>query len=193
MHLKDLTEYQLSGKRVLLRADMNVPLRHGTIVNTERIDRSLPTIKHILEEGGNVILLSHLGRPEETGKVQEEFSLKPVVSYLEEKLQRPIYLTDNLDSLRFLNGSLTVLENIRFFKGEKGNDSNLAKKLGSLCDIFVLDAFAASHREHASTTGVTSFVDHACIGFLIREELEALETIEKAAEEICGHNVRTIQ
>ena len=180
MHLKDLTEYQLSGKRVLLRADMNVPLQSGTIANTERIDRSLPTIKHILQEGGKIILLSHLGRPEETGKVQEEFSLKPVVSYLEEKLQRPIPLTESLDSLRALNGSFTVLENIRFFKGEKGNDSNLAKKLGSLCDIFVLDAFAASHREHASTTGVISFVNQACIGFLIREELEALETIEKA-------------
>ena len=180
MHLKDLTEYQLSGKRVLLRADMNVPLRHGTIVNTERIDRSLPTIKHILEEGGNVILLSHLGRPEETGKIQKEFSLKPVVSYLEEKLQRPIYLTDNLDSLGVIKGQIMVVENIRFFKGEKGNDSNLAKKLGSLCDIFVLDAFAASHREHASTTGVISFVNKACIGFLVREELEALEAIEKA-------------
>jgi len=180
MHLKDLTEFQLSGKRVLLRADMNVPLRGGKITNTERIDRSLPTIKHILEEGGKITLLSHLGRPEETGKVQEEFSLKPVVSYLEEKLQRPIPLTESLDSLRVLKGSFTVLENIRFFKGEKGNDSELAKKLGSLCDIFVLDAFAASHREHASTTGVTGFVNHACIGFLIREELEALETIEKA-------------
>ena len=180
MHLKDITEYQLSGKRVLLRADKNVPLRHGTIAHTERIDRSLPTIKHILQEGGKIILLSHLGRPEETGKVQEEFSLKPVVSYLEEKLQRPIPLTESLDSLRVLNGSLTVLENIRFFKGEKGNDSNLTKKLGSFCDIFVLDAFAASHREHASTTGVISFVNQACIGFLIREELEALETIEKA-------------
>ena len=180
MHLKDLTEYQLSGKRVLLRADMNVPLQSGTIANTERIDRSLPTIKHILQEGGKIILLSHLGRPEETGKVQEEFSLKPVVSYLEEKLQRPIPLTESLDSLRVLNGSFTVLENIRFFKGEKSNDPNLAKKLGSFCDIFVLDAFAASHREHASTTGVISFVNQACIGFLIREELEALETIEKA-------------
>jgi len=180
MHLKDLTEFQLSGKRVLLRADMNVPLRGGKITNTERIDRSLPTIKHILEEGGKIILLSHLGRPEETGKVQEEFSLKLVVSYLEEKLQRPISLTESLDSLRVLNGSFTVLENIRFFKGEKGNDSDLAKKLGSLCDIFVLDAFAASHREHASTTGVISFVNQACIGFLVREELEALDTIEKA-------------
>lgn len=180
MHLKDLTEYQLSGKRVLLRADMNVPLQSGTIANTERIDRSLPTIKHILQEGGKIILLSHLGRPEETGKIQEEFSLKPVVSYLEEKLQRPIPLTESLDSLRVLNGSFTVLENIRFFKGEKSNDPNLAKKLGSFCDIFVLDAFAASHREHASTTGVISFVNQACIGFLVREELEALETIEKA-------------
>jgi phosphoglycerate kinase len=180
MHLKDITEYQLSGKTVLLRADMNVPLRQGTIANTERIDRSLPTIKYVLEEGGKVILLSHLGRPEETGKVQEEFSLKPVVSYLEEKFQRPIYLTDNLDSLGVIEGQFIVVENIRFFKGEKGNDSNLAKKLGSLCDIFVLDAFAASHREHASTTGVISFVNQACIGFLIREELEALETIEKA-------------
>ena len=138
MRLKDLTEYQLSGKRVLLRADMNVPLQSGTIVNTERIDRSLPTIKHILQEGGKIILLSHLGRPEETGKVQEEFSLKPVVSYLEEKLQKPIPLTENLDSLRVLNESFTVLENIRFFKGENDNDSNLAKKLGSLCDIFVV-------------------------------------------------------
>jgi len=180
MHLKDLTEFQLSGKRVLLRADMNVPLRDGKITSTERIDRSLPTIKHILEEGGSIILISHLGRPEETGKVQQEFSLRPVVSYLEEKLQIPIPLTESLDSLRALKGSFTVLENIRFFKGEKGNDSDLAKKLGSLCDIFVLDAFAASHREHASTTGVTGFVNQACIGFLIREELEALETTEKA-------------
>ena len=180
MHLKDITEYQLSGKTVLLRADMNVPLRQGAIANTERIDRSLPTIKYILEEGGKVILLSHLGRPEETGKVQEEFSLKPVVSYLEEKFQRPIYLTDNLDSLEVIKGQFMAVENIRFFKGEKDNDSNLAKKLGSLCDIFVLDAFAASHREHASTTGVISFVNKACIGFLVREELEALEAIEKA-------------
>ncbi|GIT62415.1 MAG: phosphoglycerate kinase [Gammaproteobacteria bacterium] len=180
MHLKDLTEFQLSGKRVLLRADMNVPMKGGKITNTERIDRSLPTIKHILEEGGKIILLSHLGRPEETGKAQEEFSLKPIVSYLEGKLQRPIALTESLDSLRVLNGSFTVLENIRFFKGEKDNDSDLAKKLGSLCDIFVLDAFAASHREHASTTGVISFVNQACIGFLVREELEALEIIEKA-------------
>ena len=184
MHLKDLTEYQLSGKRVMLRADMNVPLQSGIIANTERIDRSLPTIKHILEKGGRIVLLSHLGRPKETGKVQEEFSLKPVVSYLEKKLQRPILLTDSLDTLRDTEEKFAALENIRFFKGEKGNDSNLAKKLGSLCDIFILDAFAASHREHASTTGVIGYVNQACIGFLIREELEALDTIETAKRPI---------
>ena len=184
MHLKDLTDYQLSGKRVMLRADMNVPLRHGIIANTERIDRSLPTIKHILGEGGKIILLSHLGRPQETGKVQAEFSLKPVADYLEEKLNMPILLVEDLEVVKKSNEQFIMVENIRFYKGEKGNDSNLAEKLGSLCDIFVMDAFATSHREHASTTGVVSFVDHACVGFLIREELEALEFIDKAKRPI---------
>jgi len=184
MHLKDLTDYQLSGKRVMLRADMNVPLKHGIIANAERIDRSLPTIKHILGEGGKIILLSHLGRPQEIGKVQAEFSLKPVADYLEEKLNMPILLVEDLEVVKKSNEQFIMVENIRFYKGEKGNDSNLAEKLGSLCDIFVMDAFATSHREHASTTGVVSFVDHACVGFLIREELEALEFIEKAKRPI---------
>ena len=169
MHLKDLTDYQLSGKRVMLRADMNVPLKHGIIANAERIDRSLPTIKHILGEGGKIILLSHLGRPQETGKVQAEFSLKPVADYLEEKLNMPILLVEDLEVVKKSNEQFIMVENIRFYKGEKGNDSNLAEKLGALCDIFVMDAFATSHREHASTTGVVSFVDHSCVGFLIRE------------------------
>ena len=184
MHLKDLTDYQLSGKRVMLRADMNVPLKHGIIDNAERIDRSLPTIKHILGEGGKIIVLSHLGRPQETGKVQAEFSLKPVAEYLEEKLNMPIHLVQDLEVVKKSNEQFIMVENIRFFKGEKGNDSNLAEKLGSLCDIFVMDAFATSHREHASTTGVVSFVDHACVGLLIREELKALEFIDKAKRPI---------
>jgi len=184
MHLKDLTDYQLSGKRVMLRADMNVPLKHGVIANTERIDRSLPTIKHILGEGGKIILLSHLGRPQETGKVQAQFSLKPVADYLEEKLNMPILLVEDLEVVKKSKEQFIMVENIRFYKGEKENDSNLAEKLGSLCDIFVMDAFATSHREHASTTGVVSFVDHACVGFLIREELEALEFIDKAKRPI---------
>jgi len=180
MHLKDLTDYQLSGKRVMLRADLNVPLKNGIISNSERVDRSLPTIKHIIGEGGKIILLSHLGRPQETGKIQEEFSLKPVADYLEERLNMSILLTEDLEGIKKSNEEFIIVENIRFFKGEKSNDSSLAKKLGSLCDIFVMDAFATSHREHASTTGVISFVDHACIGFLIREELDSLRLFDQA-------------
>ena len=179
MHLKDLTDYQLSGKKVMLRADLNVPLKNGIISNSERVDRSLPTIKHILGEGGKIILLSHLGRPQETGKIQEEFSLKPVADYLEEKLNMSILITEDLEGIKKSNEEFIIVENIRFFKGEKSNDSSLAKKLGSLCDIFVMDAFATSHREHASTTGVISFVDHACVGFLIREELDALRLFDQ--------------
>ncbi|MCS5544200.1 MAG: phosphoglycerate kinase, partial [SAR86 cluster bacterium] len=179
MHLKDLTDYQLSGKRVMLRADLNVPLKNGIISNSERVDRSLPTIKHILGEGGKIILLSHLGRPQETGKIQEEFSLKPVADYLEEKLNMSILITEDLEGIKKSNEEFIIVENIRFFKGEKSNDPSLAKKLGSLCDIFVMDAFATSHREHASTTGVISFVDHACVGFLIREELDALRLFDQ--------------
>ena len=154
MQLKHLTDYQLSGKRVMLRADMNVPLKDGIILNEERIDRTLPTIEHILREGGKLILLTHLGRPKETNEVQEEFSLKPVVNYLEEKLNRNIHLKDHLDKVKESKEEFIMLENIRFFKGEKGNDSNLAEKLGSLCDIFVMDAFATSHREHADRKSV---------------------------------------
>ena len=115
MQLKHLTDHQLSGKRVMLRSDMNVPLKEGIIANEERIDRSLPTIEHILREGGRIVLISHLGRPQETGKVQEEFSLKPVVKCLEEKLNRSIYLTDDLDVVKESSEEFIMLENIRFF------------------------------------------------------------------------------
>ena len=184
MQLKHLTDYQLSGKRVMLRADMNVPLKDGIILNEERIDRTLPTIEHILREGGKLILLTHLGRPKETNEVQEEFSLKPVVNYLEEKLSREIHLKDHLDEVKESNEEFIILENIRFFKGEKSNDPNLAENIGSLCDILVMDAFATLHREHASTVGVIDYVDHVCIGFLIKEELEALKLIDEAKRPI---------
>ena len=145
MQLKSLKDYQLKGKRVMLRSDMNVPLRNGTIINSERIDRSLPTIEHILKQEGKLILLSHLGRPTENGKVQKEFSLRPVVSYLEKRLHREIPLVQDLESLND-SYQFSIVENIRFFKGEKSNDSKLAQKLGSICDLFVFDAFATSHR-----------------------------------------------
>ena len=119
MHLKDLTDYQLSGKRVMLRADMNVPLKHGVIANTERIDRSLPTIKHILGEGGKIILLSHLGRPQETGKVQAEFSLKPVADYLEEELNMPILLVEDLEVVKKVMNHSSWLKIFVFIKEKK--------------------------------------------------------------------------
>ena len=184
MHLKYLTDYQLSNKTVMLRVDMNVPIDKGIILNQERIDRCLPTIKFILEQTDKLILISHLGRPEETNKVQEEFSLRPVAKYLEQSLSRPIVLRNSLDELQKDNKDVVMLENIRFFKGEKSNDSKLAKNLAKLCDIFILDAFATSHRYHASTTGVINFAEHACAGFLVKEELEALQRMDKARRPI---------
>ncbi|HIC27744.1 MAG TPA: phosphoglycerate kinase [Gammaproteobacteria bacterium] len=184
MQLKYLTDYKLSGRKVMLRVDFNVPLKDGHIVNEERIDRSLPTIQHILNEGASLIIVSHLGRPEETNEVQKEFSLKPIALSLEKKLKMPVDLKRDLSSIKQSSEDLLMLENIRFFKGEKSNDSNLAKDLASLCDIFVMDAFATAHRAHASTTAILDFVDQACAGLLIKQELQALDRIDNAEKPI---------
>ena len=179
MQLKYLTDLDLSKRKVMLRTDMNVPLKDGNILNEERIDRSLPTIKYILEQGAQLILLSHLGRPK-AGKIQKEFSLKPVVKSLEKKLNLTIELKDSLADLSSREENLVMLENIRFFEGEENNDSNFSRELASHCDVFIMDAFATSHRAHASTTGAINFADFACAGFLIKEELQALEKINTA-------------
>ena len=184
MQLKYLTDYKLSGRKVMLRVDFNVPLKDGHIVNEERIDRSLPTIQHILNEGASLIIVSHLGRPEETNEVQKEFSLKPIALSLEKKLKMPVGLKRDLSSIKQSSEDLLMLENIRFFKGEKSNDSNLAKDLAGLCDIFVMDAFATAHRAHASTTAILDFVDQACAGLLIKQELQALDRIDNAQKPI---------
>jgi len=184
MQLKYLTDYKLSGRKVMLRVDFNVPLKDGHIVNEERIDRSLPTIQHILNEGASLIIVSHLGRPEETNEVQKEFSLKPIALSLEKKLKMPVDLKRDLSSIKQSSEDLLMLENIRFFKGEKSNDSNLAKDLAGLCDIFVMDAFATAHRAHASTTAILDFVDQACAGLLIKQELQALDRIDNAEKPI---------
>ena len=184
MQLKYLTDYKLSGRKVMLRVDFNVPLKDGHIVNEERIDRSLPTIQHILNEGASLIIVSHLGRPEETNEVQKEFSLKPIALSLEKKLKMPVDLKRDLSSIKQSSEDLLMLENIRFFKGEKSNDSNLAKELAGLCDIFVMDAFATAHRAHASTTAILDFVDQACAGLLIKQELQALDRIDNAEKPI---------
>ena len=184
MQLKYLTDYKLSGRKVMLRVDFNVPLKDGHIVNEERIDRSLPTIQHILNEGASLIIVSHLGRPEETNEVQKEFSLKPIALSLEKKLKMPVDLKRDLSSIKQSSEDLLMLENIRFFKGEKSNDSNLARDLAGLCDIFVMDAFATAHRAHASTTAILDFVDQACAGLLIKQELQALDRIDNAEKPI---------
>ena len=184
MQLKYLTDYKLSGRKVMLRVDFNVPLKDGHIVNEERIDRSLPTIQYILNEGASLIIVSHLGRPEETNEVQKEFSLKPIALSLEKKLKMPVVLKRDLSSIKQSSEDLLMLENIRFFKGEKSNDSNLAKDLAGLCDIFVMDAFATAHRAHASTTAILDFVDQACAGLLIKQELQALDRIDNAEKPI---------
>ena len=184
MQFKYFTEYSLSGKRVMLRLDLNVPLKNGHIVNEERINRSLPTIEHLLKEGASLILISHLGRPQETGKVQEDFSLGPVAQTLEKKLNRKVTLKSKLSDIEKSNEELIMLENIRFFRGESVNDPKLAQDLAKLCDVFVMDAFATSHRAHASTTGIVNYVSQAYAGLLIKEELNALDRIHGAARPI---------
>ena len=186
MKIKPLSKCSLGNKKVLLRADMNVPVSEGKVTNKERIIRSLPTIKFILKKSSKLIVLSHLGRPKENNIIQEEFSLQPVARILEEELGRPVKLIQNIDEAITSNEEILILENIRFFKGEKNNDLNLSKQLASLADIFVMDAFATSHRAHASTVGVVDFVNEACAGFLIKEELEALENFDKAKRPIVG-------
>ena len=184
MQLKHLTDYQIASKRVMLRADMNVPIKNGKVENEERIDRSLKTIQFILEQGGKLILVSHLGRPEESGEIQEEFSLRPVAECLEKKLKTSVVVEESLDGLVDNKAELVMLENIRFFKGEKENNPKLAKELAKNCDLFVNDAFATSHRVHASTVGVVDFVREACAGFLMREELRALDNFDQARRPI---------
>ena len=184
MQFKYFTEYSLSGKRVMLRLDLNVPLKNGHIVNEERINRSLPTIEHLLKEGASLILISHLGRPKETGEVQKDFSLEPVAQTLEKKLNRKVTLKSKLSDIEKSNEELIMLENIRFFRGESVNDPKLAQDLAKLCDVFVMDAFATSHRAHASTTGIVNYVSQAYAGLLIKEELNALDRIHGAARPI---------
>ena len=184
MKIKPLSKCSLGNKKVLLRADMNVPVSEGKVTNKERIIRSLPTIKFILKKSSKLIVLSHLGRPKENNIIQEEFSLQPVARILEEELGRPVKLIQNIDEAISSNEEILILENIRFFKGEKNNDLNLSKQLASLADIFVMDAFATSHRSHASTVGVTDLIDDACSGLLIQEEMKALDKIIDARRPI---------
>ena len=180
MGYKKLNEIDLSNKSVLLRLDLNAPIENGKVTNQERIIRSLPTLNYIIESGARLLIMSHLGRPEENGMLQQNFSLAPVVKELEQLLNRriPLYSLDELESLEHASNIL-VIENTRFNIGEKTNDINLSKRLASLGDVFVMDAFATSHRAHASTTGVKTCSDEACAGLLLDEELNALTKVKE--------------
>ena len=162
MSVIKMTDLDLAGKRVFIRADLNVPVKDGKVTSDARIRASLPTIELALKQGAKVMVTSHLGRPTE-GEYNEEFSLLPVVNYLKDKLSNPVRLVkDYLDGVDVAEGELVVLENVRFNKGEKKDDETLSKKYAALCDVFVMDAFGTAHRAQASTHGIGKFADVAC-------------------------------
>ncbi len=175
MSVIKMTDLDLAGKRVLIRQDLNVPIKDGKVSSAKRIEASLPTIKHCIEAGAQVMLMSHLGRPTE-GESAAEFSLSPVVNYLSGALGKEVKLIpDYLDKTPELsNGDVVVLENVRFNVGEKKNEDDLSKAYAALCDVYVMDAFGTAHRAQASTHGVAKFASTACAGPLLAGELEAL-------------------
>ncbi|MEX0871615.1 MAG: phosphoglycerate kinase, partial [Aquisalimonadaceae bacterium] len=169
-----MTELALSGKRVLIREDLNVPVRDGRVGDDTRIRASLPTIRHALNAGARVMLMSHLGRPKE-GVFDPEASLAPVASHLETLLECPVRLQrDWLDGVDVGPGEVVLCENVRFNSGEKANDEALSRRMAALCDVYVMDAFGTAHRAQASTHGVARFAPVACAGPLLAAELEAL-------------------
>ena len=175
MAILKMADLDLKGKRVLIRADLNVPLKDGKVASDKRIMATLPTIKLALEKGAKVMVISHLGRPEE-GVYAEEFSLKPVADYIATKLNgvKVRLEKDYLNGVEVNEGEVVVLENCRFNKGEKKNAEDLSKKYAALCDVFVMDAFGTAHRAQATTYGVAQFAPVACAGPLLAAELEAL-------------------
>lgn len=174
MSVIKMTDLDLAGKRVFIRADLNVPVKDGKVTSDARILASLPTIQHCIEAGAKVMVTSHLGRPSE-GEYAPEFSLQPVVDYLDDALSCDVKLAkDYLNGLDLNAGELVVLENVRFNQGEKSNDSELSQQYAALCDIFVMDAFGTAHRAQASTHGVGMKAPIACAGPLLAAELDAL-------------------
>ncbi len=183
--VRRLEDVSLRGKQVLIRADLNVPLAGGEVVNPARIDASLPTIRHCLDAGAEVVLMSHLGRPGggyAEPSTAHPLSLAPVARVLAERLARPVDLVEfwHIPAELPPSGTVTLWENIRFEAGETTNSPLLAAQLAAQCDVFVMDAFGTAHRAHASTVGVAQFAPEACAGLLLAKELDA---IAKALEE----------
>ena len=169
-----MTSLNLTGKRLLIRADLNVPIIGGHVTSDARILAIIPTIQFALSKGASIILMSHLGRPIE-GQFDRDFSLEPVANRLESELGKDVCLIKNWrDEGKNDFGEISLLENVRFNQGEKANDESLAQAYANLCDIFVMDAFGTAHRAHASTHGVAQYATMACAGPLLIKELEAL-------------------
>ena len=174
MGVIDMRELDLTGKRVLIREDLNVPLANGAVSSDIRIRAALPTIRAAIDAGAAVMLMSHLGRPIE-GQPDETYTLAPVAARLAELLGRPVPLVrDWIDGVEVDPGQVVLLENVRFLPGEKASDESLSRKMAALCDVFVMDAFGTAHRAQASTYGVARFAPVACAGPLLSAELEAL-------------------
>ena len=177
MKFNTLDDLNLEGKRVLVREDLNVPIHDGQITSDARLEAAIPTIEKILEKGGAVMLMSHLGRPEE-GKEDESFSLAPVAVWLSNRLGKSVSLVKNwINGVEIKPGDVKLLENVRFLSGEKGNDEALSKKMANLCDVYVMDAFATAHRKAASTYGVGIVAKEAAAGILLEKELNALTKV----------------
>ncbi|CAA0115614.1 Phosphoglycerate kinase [BD1-7 clade bacterium] len=177
--VKRMTDLDLAEKRVLIRQDLNVPVKDGKVTSAARIKASLPTIKAALEKNAAVILMSHLGRPIEGGTEEEnaDFTLAPVADYLSEALGQPVALVSNYleGQVSVKPGQIVLLENVRFNAGEKKDNEGLSRQYADLCDVYVMDAFGTAHRAQASTHGVAKFAPIACAGPLLAGELEALE------------------
>ncbi len=185
MQVLNMTELELSGKRVLIREDLNVPVKDGVVTSDARIRAALPSLIAALDAGARVMVMSHLGRPKEgvAAADQAEFSLAPVADHIASLTGRTVrFAADWLDGVDVAEGELVVVENVRFNEGEKANDAALAKRMAALCDVFVMDAFGTAHRAQASTYGVAEYAPVACAGPLLSGELEALEKALHAPE-----------
>ncbi|MGA8260814.1 MAG: phosphoglycerate kinase [Arenicellales bacterium] len=174
MTIAKMADLDLSGKRVLIREDLNVPVAGGVITGEQRLRAALPTLEQALAKGAAVIVMSHLGRPKE-GESSPELSLAPVASRLGELMHRGVrFEKDYLDGIDVAPGEIVLLENVRFNRGEKADDETLARRYAALCEVYVMDAFGAAHRAQASTHGVARFAPSVCAGPLLSAELDAL-------------------
>ena len=176
MSIIKMSDINVAEKRVLIRLDLNVPLKDGVITDGTRIHASLPVIKMAIESNAQVMIMSHLGRPTE-GVYEDRYSLAPVANYLSTLLDKTVKLEKNwlnFDSITMKRGEVILFENVRFNCGEKSNDDKLAQQMASLCDIYIMDAFGTAHRAHASTHGIAKYAPIACAGPLLIDELEAL-------------------